>query len=119
VEVQQEARGDLVVEADEGFTVALDPAITEELRQEGLARELVNRIQRIRREAGLRVEDRIRLGIAGEDEVVSAARAFGEYIAGETLAREYAVGKELGAEYAVERDVELDELRARIGLEAV
>jgi hypothetical protein len=60
--VIEEAAGELVVESDEGCTIALDPAIDEALRLEGLARELVNRIQRLRKESGLAVSDRIRAG---------------------------------------------------------
>ncbi|MCY4573536.1 MAG: isoleucine--tRNA ligase, partial [Gemmatimonadetes bacterium] len=64
VGVVEEAKGDWVVRSEGRCTVGLDPAITEALRLEGLARELVNRIQRLRRDSGLAVSDRIRLGIA-------------------------------------------------------
>ena len=54
LEVGQEATGELVVKGEGGFTVALDPNLDDELRAEGMARELVNRIQRLRKDAGLR-----------------------------------------------------------------
>jgi isoleucyl-tRNA synthetase len=86
VEVIEEASGDLLVETEAGFTVALDTTIDEELRVEGIARELVNRIQRLRRDSGLAVSDRIRLGIHGGPEVIEAVARHGAWMAGETLA---------------------------------
>ncbi len=118
VDVRQEARGDLIVESDEGYTVALDPAIDDALRLEGVARELVKRVQMLRREAGLAVEDRIRLVIGGDAEIREAASAHGERIAHETLARDFHVGSGEwdggGAEHV--RRAEVDGLRATIGI---
>ena len=73
---------------DRGVTVGLDLALDEELRREGAARELVNRIQNARKRAGLEVTDRIRLRYwgPGADWVFGA---LGELIAGETLALEW------------------------------
>jgi isoleucyl-tRNA synthetase len=122
VEIREQARGDLVVESDLGFTVALDPRIDDELRMEGIARELVSRIQRARREAGLAVSDRIRLGVFSADSnVASAAKRWSEYIAGETLAVALEVGTDISKqpEYAVVLEAELDGLAVRIALEAV
>ncbi|NIS35696.1 MAG: isoleucine--tRNA ligase, partial [Actinobacteria bacterium] len=61
LEVIQEASGNLAVKGEGAYTVALDPELDDELRAEGLARELVNRIQRLRRDAGLEITDRIDL----------------------------------------------------------
>ena len=105
VELIQEARGDLVVEASGGYTVALDTTITPELRHEGMAREVVNRVQRLRKEAGLEVSDRIRLAVQGGVELVSAVESHRDFISGETLAVELRVG-----ETVIERD-EYEELR--------
>jgi isoleucyl-tRNA synthetase len=119
VEVRQRARGELVVESDAGFTVALDPAVDESLRLEGLARELVSRVQRARREAGLAVSDRIRLGIFSEHaDLLEAATRFREYIAGDTLATTVDAGTDIPNEtsYAFWYDVELEGLQARIAL---
>ncbi len=85
---------DLVQEIDEGWgvaseggvTVALDLELTEELRSEGLARELIRVVQDARRAAGLDVSDRIVLGIAAEGEVADALAAHRDVIAAETLA---------------------------------
>ncbi len=78
----------LVVQQGEGLSVALDPAITPELRAEGMAREVVSRVQRLRKEAGLDVSDRIRLAVAAPVEVQGALSAHGAWIAREVLARE-------------------------------
>jgi isoleucyl-tRNA synthetase len=88
LDVVEEAAGDLVVKAEDGYTAALDPTLDDELRREGLARELVNRIQRLRKDSGLEVTDRIRLGVDGPEEVRSALEGYRDFIAGETLALE-------------------------------
>ncbi|HEY8470682.1 MAG TPA: isoleucine--tRNA ligase [Longimicrobiales bacterium] len=116
-EVKEEARGDLVLEADEGYTLALDPTLDAELRREGLARELVNRIQGTRREAGLHVSDRIRLGVFGPEEVIEATRAHKDFIARETLAVAVETGTTVAdGRFAVLRDVEIDGATVRLGL---
>jgi isoleucyl-tRNA synthetase len=74
------------VEAEAGHAVGLALEIDEELRREGLAREIVRAIQNTRREAGLEVSDRIELALDGDQELLDAARAHESYIAGETLA---------------------------------
>ena len=74
------------VEAEAGHAVALQLEIDEELRREGLAREIVRTVQNARKEAGLEITDRIRLGLGGDPELVEVAREHESYIAGETLA---------------------------------
>src|SRR5690606_20197891 len=116
-EVGEEARGGLVLEADAGYTLALDPTLDAALRQEGLARELVNRIQAARREAGLAVGDRIHLGIFGVSEVVEAARAHEAFIARETLAVDVATGATPPhGRFTFTRDVEIDDWTVHLGL---
>ncbi len=116
-EIHEEAKGDLVVESDEGYVVALDPTIDEALRLEGLAREMVNRIQRLRRDEDLAISDRIRLGIDGDAEVVGAAEAHREFIMRETLAVELVVGSQMDVSgYTATRETDLDGRRARIAL---
>ena len=85
LEIQEEARGDLVVKSEGGVTAALDPTLTPELRSEGVARELVNRIQRLRKDSGLEITDRIRLGIFGDEEVLASTETHRDFITGETL----------------------------------
>ena len=76
----------ICVAAGEGITLALDTTLTDELVREGLARELVSRIQNMRKESGLDVSDRIRVSLTADPEVCAAADAFRSYISGETLA---------------------------------
>lgn len=120
-ELREAPRGELAVETGDEITVALDPTMDEELRREGLARELVSRIQRLRRDAGLDVADRIRLGIAGSPDVVDAASRYGRYIARETLARELEIeAEDVAADrYRAVRVVDIDGVEAKIGLAAV
>ena len=73
--------------------VALDPVVTPALAQEGLARELVSRVQRLRKDAGFAVSARIALSLTGDAALLDAARVHQEYIAGETLAREFTIGE--------------------------
>ncbi|MBQ0788656.1 MAG: isoleucine--tRNA ligase [Oceanihabitans sp.] len=80
----QDIEGWLV--ANEGnLTVALDVTISEELREEGIARELVNRIQNLRKDSGFEVTDRIDVKIQKDDQIVKAVEANIEYIKTETL----------------------------------
>jgi isoleucyl-tRNA synthetase len=74
------------VEASAGHAVALALELDDELRREGLAREIVHAVQNARRESGLEVTDRIELSLAGDAELIDAARAHEAYVAGETLA---------------------------------
>jgi isoleucyl-tRNA synthetase len=92
LELVRRASGDLVVKETAGFFVALDPTVTPALREEGIARELVSRIQRLRKEGGLAVSDRVKVHLAGGPEVEAAARARTDYISAEVLAREVAIG---------------------------
>ena len=80
-----------------------------------MAREVVSRVQRMRRDAGYRVTDRIELWVGGDRAVEEAARSHADYIAGETLALALTLGApEPAADLALE--VELDGLRARVAV---
>jgi isoleucyl-tRNA synthetase len=74
------------VESEAGRAVALALELDDELRREGLAREVVHAIQNARKGAGLEVTDRISLVLGGDDELLEATRAHEAYVAGETLA---------------------------------
>jgi isoleucyl-tRNA synthetase len=74
------------LEREGSHAVALDLGLDDELRREGLAREVVHAVQNARKAAGLAVEDRIRLVLGGDDELLGAARAHQAYVAGEVLA---------------------------------
>jgi isoleucyl-tRNA synthetase len=74
------------VEAEAGHAVALALELDEELRREGLAREVVHAVQIARKDAGLEITDRIELSLGGDEELLAAAREHEAYIAGEVLA---------------------------------
>jgi len=74
------------VERSGTHAVALNLDLDDELRREGLAREVVHAVQAARKNAGLEVEDRISLTLGGDDELLAAARAHEDYVTGETLA---------------------------------
>jgi isoleucyl-tRNA synthetase len=91
VVVEREVVTDWPVASEGQYVVALDPAITDELASEGLARELVNRIQRLRKDAGYDVSTRILLAIDGDAALLAAAGRHREHIMFETLARDFHV----------------------------
>ena len=74
------------VTSQDNFTVALDMTITEALFNEGLAREIVNRVQTLRKSSGLEVTDRITIFIEKNEKIEAALRDFSNYITAETLA---------------------------------
>lgn len=88
VEVFHEDLHGWLVETDGSMTVALDTEITPELRNEGFAREFVNRIQNMRKDAGFQVTDRIKIYYSGTDVLTTALETMKAYIASETLAVE-------------------------------
>jgi isoleucyl-tRNA synthetase len=116
LEVAQEASAGLLVKAEAGYTVALDPALDDELLAEGLARELVNRIQRLRKDAGLEITDRIELAIGGPQAIQRAADRHETFIGGETLALAVTIAGGVAADYPHVREVDIDGTPAQIGL---
>ena len=102
--------------ANEGsLTVALDVTITEELRKEGVARELVNRIQNARKDLGLEVTDKIKLTILDDQNLQAAISENKEYIMSETLTLKLVFTDELrnGVE------VEFDTIKSKILIEKI
>ena len=78
--------------ANEGtLTIALDVTVTEHLRREGVARELINRIQNIRKDNGYEITDKIVVKIEALDQINDAVKDFSQYIAQQTLATEISV----------------------------
>ncbi len=75
-----------MVESRDGLTVAIDTALTPDLVDEGLAREFVNRVQNMRKDAGLEVTDRIRIGVKADDNLTRAILELSDYVMSETLA---------------------------------
>ena len=73
--------------ANEGrLTIALDITVTDELRREGLARELVNRLQNLRKSSGLEITDHIRVTLAPAEEMEGVLETYGDYIRRQVLA---------------------------------
>ena len=117
LEVAQEASSGLIVKAEGAYTVALDPALNDELVEEGVARELVNRIQRLRKDAGLEITDRIALAIGGVEAIQSAVGRHLEFIGGETLALNVTASASVAeADFPHVREVDIDGTPATIGL---
>ena len=101
--------------ASEGkLTVALDITITEELRREGVARELVNRIQNIRKDSGFEVTDKIRVEIESNDLTAPAVESFAQYIAQQTLAVDVKVAETPAGDFVVDTDI--DEVALKIAV---
>lgn len=80
-----------LIAVDQLHTVALDVTLTEELEREGTARELVNRIQNLRKDTGLEVTDKIRVVVEDRKDIAEAVREHRQYIASQTLANEIQV----------------------------
>ncbi len=100
------------VERSGTHAVALDSVLDDELRTEGLAREVVHAVQNARKEAGLEVEDRIELTLDGDDGLLDAVRAHEAYVTGETLATSLGFGPDGGD--AARTDIEGRELRIAV-----
>ena len=101
--------------ASEGkLTVALDITITEDLRREGVARELVNRIQNIRKESGFEVTDKIRVEIEANELTTPAVESFAQYIAQQTLAVDVKVAETPAGDFVVDTDI--DEVALKIAV---
>ncbi len=105
----QDIPGWLVANSN-GITVALDITISDELRKEGIARELVNRIQNIRKDSGFEVTDKIKVQIQNNEVIEQAVAANESYIKSETLTNELIFVSEI--ENGTE--IEFDELKTII-----
>ncbi|MBT8271104.1 MAG: class I tRNA ligase family protein, partial [Bacteroidia bacterium] len=88
VEINSQDIEGWLVANDRGFTVALDITITEDLRKEGIARELVNRIQNLRKDSGFEVTDRIDVMLQSDEKINNAVKSNLDYIKTETLTEE-------------------------------
>jgi isoleucyl-tRNA synthetase len=106
VVVEREVASDWLVGSDGPYVAALDPRLSTELRDEGLAREVVNRVQRLRKEAGYAYTDRIALWISGTTPVLSAVQGHADFIRGETLARRLEEGRAPAPDLEQELDID-------------
>ena len=76
----------MMVASDQGLTIAVDLTLTPSLIQEGIAREVVNRIQAARKEQGFDITDRVILWIESDSEVIKSIKENSEYVCSEVLA---------------------------------
>jgi len=106
----------LAVHAEAGLTVALDTELTEELLDEGFAREMINKIQFMRKEAGFEVVDRIVVHYEAGPRLKLAVSRHAGWIAGETLAESVSEG-EVPGEF--QKDWDINGESARIAVERV
>jgi isoleucyl-tRNA synthetase len=108
------------VEREGAHAVALELAIDDDLRREGRAREIVHAVQSARKNAGLAVEDRIELALAGNPTLLDAVAAHRDYLARETLAMELHLGDNQPlAEMDFTEQTEIDDLELEIALRQV
>ena len=100
-----------MVSANEGaLTVALDVTITDDLRKEGIARELVNRIQNARKDTGLEVTDKIKLTVLNYANLKDSINDNKDYIMSETLTKELVFVDELNNGV----EIEFDDIKSKI-----
>ena len=102
--------------ANEGnLTLALDVTISDELRQEGIARDIVNRIQNLRKSRDYDITDRIKLTIEGDDQTNEAVLCFKEYIQRQVLADSIEIAN--GLQVSEEETFDIDGLTVKVRVE--
>jgi isoleucyl-tRNA synthetase len=110
VEIQTEDIPGWTVASEGGLTIALDINLTEELKQEGIAREFINKIQNIRKDSNFEVTDRIVLKIEKNEKYNLAVENFRAYISNQTLANDLVLVDKIsdGKTHTVEIDTDLE-----------
>ena len=93
-----------LVASENGLTVALDIQISEDLKKEGIARELVNRIQNLRKDSGLEVSDRIHIFIQNQTDINQTVEIYKDYICNEVLADSLSIENEVKNGIEIEFD---------------
>jgi isoleucyl-tRNA synthetase len=108
VEIISEDIPGWLVSNEGSLTVALEVELNDELRQEGMAREIINRVQNIRKESGLEITDRIHVTLSPNNEVEKAVASFGDYMKSQVLADNIVIASNQGQE------VEFDDFKLNI-----
>jgi len=108
VEIQTEDIPGWTVATEGHMTIALDINVTEDLKQEGIAREFINKIQNLRKESGFEVTDRIKITLAKNDGYNDAVENHKEYICAQTLADSLELVEELKSSNASEVEIDKD-----------
>ncbi len=109
--VQQDAREGLAVAVERGTTVAIDTVVTDELRREGLAREVVRRLQNLRKEAGFELDDRIVTVYQAEGVLAQVMSEWRDFITAETLSVEMRLAAPDAGMHSAEFRIEGDGLQ--------
>ena len=113
-EITSEDMPGWLVTSEGKLTVALDITVTDDLRREGVARELINRIQNIRKDSGFEVTDRIRVEIEAKEAVVGAVAAYADYIGQQTLARDVRTAALPEGEFVVDSEIDEEPLKIAV-----
>ena len=111
VEIISEDIPGWLVSNEGNLTVALEVELTDDLKKEGMARELINRIQNIRKDSGLEITDHIVVTLAPNEEVSAAIEAYGELVKSQVLANDIIIAANDGNE------VEFDDFKLNIKIE--
>ncbi len=106
-----------VVESEGGVTVAIDKELDDSLIAEGLAREFVNRIQNMRKDAGFEVTDKIKITLQGDNNLINAINNFNQYITNETLAEKLSIDDQMDGGY--KQDWKIGDYECSIQIEKV
>lgn len=106
VEIISEDIPGWLVSNDDVYTVALDITVTDELKKEGIAREIVNRIQNIRKDKDFDITDRIKIEISSNEATDAAIKQYEQYISKQVLADEIVIKDIVDAEDAIELDMD-------------
>lgn len=114
VEISAEDVPGWQVANDGTLTVALDVTVSPELRNEGMARELVNRIQNIRKDSDFEITDKVRVELQDIPEVREAMNDFGRYLAEQVLANDVVLTDNLQGDNVVELDIDGKKINARV-----
>lgn len=114
VEVIPEDIPGWLVANDGSVTVALDVTLTPELRNEGMARELINRVQNIRKSSDFEITDKVRVELSDLPSVREALSQFSDYVASQVLANEILLVNDLAGDGVVELDIDGEKVFARV-----
>ena len=99
-----------LVSNEGNLTVALEVELNDELVKEGTARELINRIQNLRKDSGLEITDRIKVTIAPDENTNSAIEAYSDYIKGQVLADEIVIAENDGVIDKFDVNITIDKI---------
>jgi isoleucyl-tRNA synthetase len=109
VEILTDEMPGLLATGNGTITVALDTTITESLKQEGIARELVNKIQNLRKDSGMEVTDKIKIEINRNKIAEEVVNYYSEYIKTQVLAKEISFTQSISENGATAKEIELDD----------